>query len=75
MSAFLITESQLEAKSTKQKVIMTTLDVRKAFAGVDHSIILQNVFLDGIQNPERLILRDMYELIDFCGPLGQNGDR
>lgn len=59
-SALIVSECQLEAKSTKEQLILITLDTRKAFDVVNHSILLRNLLLDGINPAEWSILHDLY---------------
>ena len=60
-SALIISECQLESKATKTPLFFITLDTRKAFDVVNHQILLRNLFFDGIENCEWLLIKNMYE--------------
>ncbi len=59
-AALILSECIAEAKNNKTPLIVTTLDAQKAFDVVDHNSLLRKLYLDGIQDREWLLLKDMY---------------
>ena len=65
-SALIVSECQLEAKAKKQQMILVTLDTRKAFDVVNHSILLRNLNDDGVPPGEWKLLEDLYAEMNSC---------
>ena len=72
MSAFLLTECQLETKSNKETMFLTTLDTQKAFDVVSHDIFLHRLYYDDINDADRLIIKDVYT--DMSTKIKWNGE-
>ena len=60
MASLLLTEAILEAKSTKKPLHIISLDARKAFDVVDHTILKQKLFQAGIQPRMWRFVDDLY---------------
>ena len=50
----------LESKNNMQDLLLTTLDIQKAFDVVDHNSLLRRLYLDGIHGDDWLLIQDMY---------------
>ena len=72
MSAFLLTECQLETKSNKETMFLTTLDTQKAFDVVSHDILLHRLYYDGINDADWLIIKHLYT--DMSTKIMWNGE-
>ena len=72
MSAFLLTECQLETKSKKGTMLLTTLDTQKAFDVVSHDILLHKLYYDRIRDADWLIIKDLYT--DMSTKIKWNGE-
>ena len=59
-AALLVTESINEAKENKKPVYVTLLDVSKAFDVVDHSILLEELYLAGVSGNLWLTFKQLY---------------
>ena len=59
-AALILSECIAEAKNSHKPLIVATLDAQKAFAVVDHTILLRKLFHDGIKGDNWLLLNDMY---------------
>ena len=58
--ASILTECILEAANSKQDLLLTTLDTKKAFDVVDPNSLLQKVCLDGVHGDDWVMLKDLY---------------
>ena len=71
-AAILLTECQMEAKSKREALYLTTLDTQKAFDVVNHNILLHRLYNDGIQGKDWLLLKDLYD--NMTTTVKWNGD-
>ncbi len=60
MATLLITEAAAEAKDTKSDLYVATLDARKAFDVVSHSIMKQKLYNTDINKKMWLLIDDLY---------------
>ena len=59
-AALILIECINEAKDRKEPMFVSTLDVQKAFYVVNHELLLQKLYLDGIRGNDWALIRDIY---------------
>ncbi|XP_033731546.1 uncharacterized protein LOC117321188 [Pecten maximus] len=60
-SALIVTECLKEARIQRKPLLLTTLDAQKAFDVVDHNILLNKLYDDGITGADWLMIQDLYK--------------
>ena len=58
MAALLLTEAATDSRTRKQHLYLATLDTQKAFDVVDHTILLNKLYDEGINHKLWLIVQD-----------------
>ena len=60
MASLILSEAEADAKMRKQPLYIATLDTQKAFDVVDHTILLNKLYEEGINQKIWLIVRELY---------------
>ena len=60
MAALLLSEADNDARTQKKPLYLATLDAKKAFDVVDHTILLNNIYEQGINKKLWMIIKDLY---------------
>ena len=60
MASPLLSETEADAKMRKQPFYLATLDTQKAFDVVDHTILLNKLYEEGINEKLWRIVRELY---------------
>ena len=58
--SLILSEAEADAKMRKQTLFIATLDTQKAFDVVDHTILLNKLYEEGINQKIWLIIRELY---------------
>ena len=60
MAALLLSEADCDSKSQRKQLYLATLDTKKAFDVVDHTILLNNIYEQEVNKKIWLIIQNLY---------------